>query len=113
MANNEKQAKVSFREVYDAIKGKEILEDMFYRTKVEILSNDTQSIIQYHTSNAGSKDGLRDGCVIYDEIHRYENFDVVNVFSSGLEKCQMLENFLLVQMALSAMDSWTKQKSGR
>ena len=29
VANNEKQAKVSFREVYDAIKGKEILEDMF------------------------------------------------------------------------------------
>ena len=91
VANNEKQAKVSFREVYDAIKGKEILEDMFYRTKVEILSNDTQSIMQYHTSNAGSKDGLRDGCVIYDEIHRYENFDVVNVFSSGLGKVP--ENF--------------------
>ncbi|MGG5735847.1 terminase large subunit domain-containing protein [Bacillus cereus group sp. IBL03679] len=95
VANNEKQAKVSFREVYDAIKGKEILEDMFYRTKVEILSNDTQSIMQYHTSNAGSKDGLRDGCVIYDEIHRYENFDVVNVFSSGLGKVPNAREFFI------------------
>ncbi|PHD33161.1 Phage Terminase [Bacillus toyonensis] len=95
VVNNEKQAKVSFREVYDAIKGKEILEDMFYRTKVEILSNDTQSIMQYHTSNAGSKDGLRDGCVIYDEIHRYENFDVVNVFSSGLGKVPNAREFFI------------------
>ena len=86
---------------------------MFYRTKVEILSNDTQSIMQYHTSNAGSKDGLRDGCVIYDEIHRYENFDVVNVFSSGLGKVPNAREFLLVQMALSATDSWTKRKSER
>ncbi|MDC2863858.1 terminase TerL endonuclease subunit [Bacillus sp. BP-3] len=95
VANNEKQAKVSFREVYDAIEGKEILEEMFYRTKVEILSHDTKSIMQYHTSNASSKDGLRDGCVIYDEIHQYENFDVVNVFSSGLGKVPNAREFFI------------------
>ncbi|PGM94533.1 terminase TerL endonuclease subunit [Bacillus cereus] len=95
VANNEKQAKVSFREVYDAIEGKEVLEDMFYRTKVEIIGNDTKSIMQYHTSNASSKDGLRDGCVIYDEIHRYENFDVVNVFSSGLGKVPNAREFFI------------------
>ncbi len=77
------------------LKEKKISEDMFYRTKVEILSNDTQSIMQYHTSNAGSKDGLRDGCVIYDEIHRYENFDVVNVFSSGLGKVPNAREFFI------------------
>ncbi|WP_144561676.1 terminase TerL endonuclease subunit [Bacillus mycoides] len=95
VANNEKQAKISFREVYDAIEGKEILEEMFYRTKVEILGYDTKSIMQYHTSNASSKDGLRDGCVIYDEIHQYENFDVVNVFSSGLGKVPNAREFFI------------------
>ncbi|MDM5235474.1 terminase large subunit [Bacillus cereus] len=95
VANNEKQAKVSFREVYDAIESDEILEDMFYRTKVEVTGNDTKSIMQYHTSNASSKDGLRDGCVIYDEIHQYENFDVVNVFSSGLGKVLNAREFFI------------------
>lgn len=32
-ANNEKQAKVSFREVYETIESHELLEDMFYRSK--------------------------------------------------------------------------------
>lgn len=95
VANSELQAKTSFREVYDAIEGKEVLEKMFYRTKVEILGNDTKSILQYHTSNASTKDGLRDGAVIYDEIHQYENFEVVNVFSSGLGKVPNAREFFI------------------
>ncbi|WP_235428525.1 terminase large subunit domain-containing protein, partial [Vibrio parahaemolyticus] len=95
VANNEKQAKLSFKEVYDCIENNEVLEDLFYRTKVEIMGYDTKSIMQYHTSNASSKDGLRDGCVIYDEIHRYENFDVVNVFSSGLGKVPNAREFFI------------------
>ncbi|MET3322403.1 UNVERIFIED_ORG: phage terminase large subunit-like protein [Peribacillus simplex] len=95
VANNEKQAKVSFREGYETIESHELLEDMFYRSKVEITGNDTKSVMQYHTSNAGSKDGLRDGCVIYYDLHRYENFDVVNVFSSGLGKVPNARGFFI------------------
>jgi phage terminase large subunit-like protein len=95
VANNEKQAKTSFKEIYDTIGNREVLEDMFYRTKVEIMSYDTKSIIQFHTSNAGTKDGLRDGCVIYDEIHSYATFDTVNVFSSGLGKVPNSREFFI------------------
>jgi phage terminase large subunit-like protein len=95
VANNEKQAKTSFKEIYDTIESKEVLGDMFYRTKVEIMGYDTKSIIQYHTSNAGTKDGLRDGCVIYDEIHSYATFDTVNVFSSGLGKVPNPREFFI------------------
>lgn len=95
VANSELQAKTSFREIYDVIEGKPTLDKQFYRTKQEILGNATKSIVQYHTSNAGSKDGLRDGCVIYDEIHRYENQDVVNVFSSGLGKVKDAREFFI------------------
>ncbi|MEK4715349.1 terminase TerL endonuclease subunit [Sporosarcina sp. FSL K6-5500] len=95
VANSELQAKTSFREIYEAIETNEILGEMFYPTKVEILGNDTKSVLQYHTSNAGSKDGLRDGAVIYDEIHRYENSDVVNVFSSGLGKVPNAREFFI------------------
>ena len=42
--------------------------------------------MQYHTSAPSSKDGLKDGMVIYDEIHRMESYDIINVFGSGLGK---------------------------
>ena len=95
VANSEKQAKVSFQEIYDVVGSHEVLNKMFYRTKLEIKGNDTQSILQFHTSNAGTKDGLRDGCVIYDEIHQYENADIVNVFSSGLGKVPNAREFFI------------------
>ncbi|CEG23135.1 Phage Terminase [Planococcus massiliensis] len=95
VANTEKQAKMSFVEVYDTIESKEGLSDYFYPTKKEIKSLDTNSIIQYHTSNASSKDGLRDGAVIYDEIHRYETAETVNVFSSGLGKVRNAREFFI------------------
>ncbi|PGR01343.1 terminase TerL endonuclease subunit [Priestia megaterium] len=85
VANTEKQAKVSFEEIYDVIDENDSLSDHFYKTKVEILGLETKSIIQYHTSS-GKKDGLRDGMVLYDEVHMMENWDVINVFSSGLGK---------------------------
>lgn len=93
VANKEQQAKISFEEIYRAIDGEPALENMFYRTKLMIESTRTGSIIQYHTSNAKTKDGLRDGAVLYDEIHMYENFDVVNVFSSGLGKVKNPREF--------------------
>lgn len=97
VANSEKQAKVSFHEVYDVVNkpGNENLKDWFYTTKLEIKGLDTSSIFQFHTSNAGTKDGLRDGCVIYDEIHQYENSDTVNVFSSGLGKVPNAREFFI------------------
>jgi len=95
VANSELQAKTSFKEIYDVIASNAILDEMFYRTKLEIKSKDTNSLIQFHTSNASTKDGLRDGCVIYDEIHQYENSDTVNVFSSGLGKVPNAREFFI------------------
>ena len=95
VANSELQAKTSFKEIYDVIIANEVLENMFYPTKVEIKGNDTKSTLQFHTSNASTKDGLRDGCVIYDEVHQYENSDTVNVFSSGLGKVPNAREFFI------------------
>ena len=46
-------------------------------------------------TNASTKDGLRDGCVIYDEVAAYENWDTVNVFSSGLGKVKHPREFFI------------------
>lgn len=85
VANSEKQAKVSFLEMYNCIKDNK-LDKHFYRTKLEILGRKTNSTFMFNTSNAGTKDGARDGCVIFDEVHQYEDQKIVDVLTSGLGK---------------------------
>lgn len=95
VANSEKQAKTSFTEVYNTIDTNDALKGYFKHHKAVIESVDTKSIFQFHTSNASTKDGLRDGCVIYDEVHEYENNDVVDVFSGGLGKVRDSREFFI------------------
>lgn len=92
VANSEKQAKTSFNEVYNMIdrnelyKCAEIPDAPFQISKTEIKDLITKSILSYDTSNAKTKDGGREGCVIFDEVHIYENSDMVNVKRGGLGK---------------------------
>ena len=95
VANSEKQAKTSFKDVYEKVKSEEVLESLFDATKLLITSKVTRATFEFHTSNANTKDSLRDGCVIYDEIHAYENSDVVEVFSSGLGKIPNSREFFI------------------
>ncbi len=86
VANSEDQAKTSFEEVYNAIGRGGALSKMFKRTLTQILSNKTQAKLRYRTSNGETKDGLRDGAVVFDEIHQYESNKDVSVHISGLGK---------------------------
>lgn len=92
VANSEDQAKTSFNEIYDVL-----LENKRNKTgkrpkapyevsKTEIKNRSTGSIIKYNTSNTKTKDGGREGCVIFDEIAVYETPDMVNVKRGGLGK---------------------------
>lgn len=95
VANSEDQAKTSFTEVYNTIDLNDDLKGYFKHQKAMVESVDTKSIFKYRTSNASTKDGLRDGCVIYDEVHEYENNDVVDVFSGGLGKVRDSREFFI------------------
>ncbi|MCA1021802.1 terminase TerL endonuclease subunit [Halobacillus litoralis] len=95
VANTEKQAKTSFKEIYDCIDEHDSLQNQFDHKKAEIVGLHTKSVIEYHTSNAKTKDSLRDGCVIYDEIHEYESAEIVDVFSSGLGKVRNSREFFI------------------
>ncbi|WP_372675462.1 terminase TerL endonuclease subunit [Cytobacillus sp. Bac17] len=86
VANSEEQAKTSFEETYNVIGRSGTLKNMFRRTKEKITSNKTGSVLKFRTSNGETKDGLRDGCVVFDEIHRYESNKDVRVHISGLGK---------------------------
>src|SRR5699024_4168364 len=95
VVNSDLESRKRFNELYEVIGYHEVLDDLFYRTKKHIESTETNSIVQYHTSNAETKDGLRDGCVIYDETHQYESFDVVDVFGGGLGKVRNSREFFI------------------
>jgi phage terminase large subunit-like protein len=96
VATSEDQAKTSFLDVYNVLenpKNKERLKKAFYRSKVEIKNNATNSSLFYNTSNARTKDGKRPGCVIFDEEHEYDNYDTIKVFTSGGGKIEDYREF--------------------
>lgn len=86
VANSEEQAKTSFDEVYNAIGRSVPMSNLFKRTKTQIASKTNNSVLKFRTSNGDTKDGLRDGCVVFDEIHQYEDNKDVRVHISGLGK---------------------------
>ena len=86
VANSEDQAKTSFEEIYNVIDANKQLQKSFSLTKLKITNRKTKSTLRFRTSNADTKDGGREGAVIFDEIHQYENRTTVNVFKSGLGK---------------------------
>ncbi|MDO4720956.1 MAG: terminase large subunit [Peptostreptococcaceae bacterium] len=86
VATAEDQAKTSFDDIYNMVEENEDIEELFHRTKIEIENLETKSKIRYRTSNAKTKDGLRPGCVIFDEVHEYTDYKNINVYTSALGK---------------------------
>lgn len=86
VANSEEQAKTSPDEVKKTVRRHETLKHAFKATETQTLSKSTGSVLKFRTSNGDTKDGLRDGAVVFDEIHRYESNKDVRVHISGLGK---------------------------
>lgn len=109
VANSEYQAKTSFEEIYNkiikspdlsAIRTQDTMfEDEpvgeFEPRKSIITSKETQAKIMFHTSNARTKDGGREGALIFDEFHEYEDSQLVDVFTGGLGKKPNPRQFFL------------------
>lgn len=87
IANSEDQAKTSFEDIYGVLERTwEKSKKFFYKTKQQIVNLRTKSYIKYNTSNAKTKDGKRSACLIFDEIHEYEDWEMIKVFTSGFGK---------------------------
>lgn len=90
IANSEEQAKTSPHEIRDKVNASENegqpISKAFKATDTYIKCRATNSIIKYRTSNGNTKDGLRDGAVVFDETHQYESNKDVAVHISGLGK---------------------------
>lgn len=86
VANSEDQAMTSPDEVKDTVRKNNILKKAFKSTETRTKSYKTGSVLRFRTSNGETKDGLRDGAVVFDEIHQYESNKDVKVHISGLGK---------------------------
>ncbi|MFT8556021.1 terminase TerL endonuclease subunit [Liquorilactobacillus hordei] len=96
VANSEEQAMTSVTEVYNTIESNPTsLKRAFKPTKTQITSKATKAVFKFRTSNGNTKDGLRDGCVIFDEIHQYEDDANVKVHISGLGKIKDPRQFYI------------------
>lgn len=89
VATSEKQAKTSFDDVRNVLDDYKTKMKKHYRwTKTEIKHIKSKSVLTYHTNNAKTKDGLRPGVIIFDEVHEYESYDNIKVFTSALGKVE-------------------------
>lgn len=95
IANSEEQAKTSVEEVGEVVKLHPTLQSHFKATATQVLSKKTNSIFKFRTSNGNTKDGLRDGAVVFDEIHYFEDNQNVRVHISGLGKRQPPREFYI------------------
>lgn len=88
-ATTEDQARTSFDDVYNVLENPEhqaLFRKGFRWTRTYVQGRATRGKIRYRTDNPKSKDGLRSGMVVFDEVHAYENWDNINVFTTGLGK---------------------------
>lgn len=86
IANSEEQAKTSVEEATKTTKREPTLLKHFKPTATQLLARGTDSVFKFRTSNGNTKDGLRDGAVVFDEIHYFETNKDVRVHISGLGK---------------------------
>ena len=88
-ANNEEQAVRPVQDLtgFFEMPGVEKKVRKFYHwTKERVTCLKTRSVIKGRTNSPKGKDGLRSGIVIFNEIHQYQNYDNINVFTTGLGK---------------------------
>lgn len=87
VANAEDQAKTSFTDIFETLERTWVKsKKFFYKTKEIIVNLRTNSYIKFNTSNAKTKDSKRTGCLIFDEVHGYEDYKQIKVFTSSFGK---------------------------
>lgn len=88
-ANNEEQAMMPLNDVLDVLENPQNMASLkrhFYWNKEKVVGLKTKSTMKGRTNSPKGKDGLRSGKVFFNEIHQYENYDNINVFTTGLGK---------------------------
>lgn len=88
-ANNEEQAMtpvIDAVEVLQTPKNEAKLKKHFYWTKEVIKGRKNLGVIKGRTNNPKGRDGMRSGKIVFNEVHQFENYDNITVFTTGLGK---------------------------
>lgn len=90
-ANNEEQALRPVLDIVEAFEGTDKKTQTklkkYYAWKKESVDGiHTCSKIRGRTNNPKGKDGMRSGMVVFNEVHAYENYNNISVFTTGLGK---------------------------
>ena len=88
-ANNEDQAMRPLKDLtgfFEMSSLQKKIKKFYYWTKEAVRCTKTRSTIKGRTNNPKGKDGMRSGIVIFNEIHQYENYKNIDVFTTGLGK---------------------------
>lgn len=115
VATAEDQAKTSFDEVYDVLEENPKLQRLFDYTKEKITYKKTNSTLRFRTSGPKTKHGGRQGAIIFDEVHQYENYKVMAVLLGGLGKVEKPRRFYITtdgEIREAVLDDF-KEKSFR
>ncbi len=88
-ANNEEQAVTPVEdvvEVLDSPKYRVKLNKHYYHTKQLVQGRRYKGKMRGRTNNPKSRDGMRSGAIIFNEVHQFENYDNIKVFKTGQGK---------------------------
>lgn len=88
-ANNEDQAMTPVNDLVETLenpKHEVRLKKHFYHTKERVQGRRNKGVIRGRTNNPKGRDGLRSGKVIFNEVHQFENYDNIKVFTTGQGK---------------------------
>lgn len=88
-ANDEEQAMRPLRDLIEVLERpsqEAKLKKHFYHTKELAQGRKRRGVMKGRTNNPKHRDGMRSGCIIFNEIHAYENYNNVKVFRTGLGK---------------------------
>lgn len=88
-ANVEEQAMRPVTDVWEVLETPENekkLKRHYYHTKELIQGRANRGVIRGRTNNPKHRDGMRSGMIVFNEVHAYENYDNIGVFTGGLGK---------------------------
>lgn len=88
-ANNEEQAvrpMLDLIEVLESPQHEKKLSKHFYHTKEVVQGRKNKGTMKGHTNNPKGRDGLRSGKIIFNEVHQYQDYKNIEVFTSALGK---------------------------
>lgn len=88
-ANLEEQATRPVADLVEAMEGTSYakrLSKHFYHTKQVVQGRKNRGSVRGRTNNPKSRDGMRTGKAIFNEIHQYESYSNITVFRTGQGK---------------------------